>query len=146
MTTDDRSYAFADLMDKLFAGFIAQHKLPSFRESFTKQREQERVERANEFRAFDIVRDVLSSEIAPTRLSLDFALRHSSVLLDKKVSKSICRFYLSYMKSKKKYITVYGKSGKHEKIFIENVEDIYSYVDRLKEALTLRISLQDAKV
>ena len=143
MNNEDRSSAFKSMMDSMFGAFISEHNIPSFTSFCEEYEAKQRIERANEFKAFDIVKEILSSELNTKRLFLNFARRHSSVLLDNKVAKSICRFYVSYVKTGRKYITIRDRTGKNEKIFINDIEDIYLYADKLKDALNTLIIYQE---
>lgn len=130
-----------DAIDSMFANAYPSLKIKPFKEYLKDANAREKVERADEYKAYEKVKEILSSKVENSRICFRLYNGSSSVLLDNKVKKSICRFYFRHVK--KKYITILGSSGEHEKIFIEKWEDIIFYAKELMEALNMRI-LSDA--
>jgi len=130
--------SFEDAIDAMFRSAYPGIHIRSFKDFAKEYEAREKIERADDFKAHKIVQDILSSEIRDVqRLYLHLARGNSSVLLDKKVSKSICRFF--FRRTKSKYITILNNSGKHEKFIINALDDINLYANELKNALNIRI-------
>lgn len=130
--------SWEDAIDAMFRSAYPGIQIRSFKEFVREEEARERIERADDFKAHKIVQDILSSEISDVqRLHLRLARGNSSVLLDNKVSKSICRFF--FRRTKNKYITILNDSGAHEKFIIKTLDDINLYANELKNALNMRI-------
>ena len=120
-----------DAIDAMFRSAYPGIHIRSFKDFAKECEAREKIERAEDL-------DILSSEIRDVqRLYLRLARGNSSVLLDKQVSKSICRFF--FRRTKSKYITILNNSGEHEKFIINDLDDINLYANELKNALNIRI-------
>ena len=130
--------SLGDALDAMFRSAFPSIHIRPFEEFRKEEEAREKIERADDFKAYEIVKNILFSEIDNIqRLHLRLARGNSSVLLDKKVSKSICRFFLR--RAKNKYITILNSSCEHEKFIISSLEDINLYVNELKNALNMRL-------
>ena len=130
--------SLGDAMDAMFRNAYSKLNIRPFGKFLKEEKARERVERADDFKAYETVKDILSSEIDNIqRLHLHLARGNSSVLLDKKVSKSICRFF--FRSSRSKYITILNNAGEHKKFLINSLDDIVLYAVELKNALKMRI-------
>ena len=82
-----------------------------------------------EFEAYYIIKTLLRDAIDPKRINIRDTINYCSVILDGSPSKPVARLYLN---GTQKYIALFDKENKGEKIPINSIDDIYNYVDRLK--------------
>ena len=87
-----------------------------------KHTDNEIVTTPEELQAFYIIKSVLLNHVALERISFKDTRSYFSVILDKKVTKWICRVFL---KENVKFLTV-SRDGKEERYDISGVEDIYN--------------------
>ena len=82
---------------------------------------------------FYIVKAILRSEISPARITMRDVRSYCGILLDDNNRKPICRLHFN---ASQKYVEFFDGEQQEERLPIENVDDIYSYADRLKAAVT----------
>lgn len=86
-----------------------------------------------ELEAFAIVKAILRKEVDGKRITYRDTESYFGVLLDDNNRKWICRIHLN---GGVKYLTVSDNNKKPVRYDIEQLDDIYSYSDQIKEALT----------
>ena len=84
-----------------------------------------------EFAAFIIVRTILRPMISPKRVVMRDAKTYCAVLCDDNNRKPICRFHFG---NKKLSILLFDKD-KEERVYMEDIDDIYELGERLKETV-----------
>ncbi len=124
-----------DALDAMFSNAFPGVKIRPFREFRKEYEARERIERSEDYKAYELVKGILSSCIDVARLSLRLYRGNASVLLDGKVSNLLYRFY--FKGRQKKYITVRQNTGKHERVDVNGWEDISLYAEKIKEACLL---------
>ena len=86
-----------------------------------------------ELEAFAIVKAILRKEVDGNRITYRDTESYFGVLLDDNNRKWICRIHLN---GGVKYITISDDNKKPVRYDIERLDDIYSYSDQIKSALT----------
>ncbi len=85
----------------------------------------------DEWEGYYIVKAILHEVIDADRVIIKDTLSYCAINLDN-TRKPICRLRFN---TKQKYIGLFDRNKKEEKIPIENIKDIYNYSKRLKEAI-----------
>ncbi|MEL7671697.1 type I restriction endonuclease [Methanobacterium sp.] len=85
----------------------------------------------DEWEGYYIVKAILHEIIDADRVLIKDTLSYCAVNLDNTI-KPICRLRFN---TKQKYIGLFDKNKKEEKIPIENIKDIYNYSERLKDTI-----------
>ena len=85
-----------------------------------------------EIEGFYIVRAILHEITDPERATLKDTKSYCNVLLDKKVTNHICRFYFDH---KQKYVGLFNENKVEEKVPIDKLSDIYNFADKLKATI-----------
>lgn len=88
----------------------------------------------DEMEGFYIVKAILSERISPGRINMRDVQSYCGILLDGNNRKPICRLHFN---SAQKYVGLFNSRREEERIPIENVDDIYSYADRLRDTVGL---------
>lgn len=88
----------------------------------------------DELDAYLIVKAILCEVVSPKRLAMRDVKSYCSVLLDDTNRKPICRFHFNY---RQKYLGVIDDQRKEERIPISDLDEIYSYADRLKATVAV---------
>lgn len=86
---------------------------------------------AEELQSFYIIKSLLGSDVDLNRITYKDTISYFSVLLDKKVTRWICRLYL---KENIKYIII-PNGDTQEKIVLNDISDIYNLATQLKTRL-----------
>ncbi|MDR1461471.1 MAG: type I restriction enzyme HsdR N-terminal domain-containing protein [Campylobacteraceae bacterium] len=81
-----------------------------------------------ELDAFYIIRAILCSKVKLERVAHRDAQSYFAILFDDNNRKTICRLYLT---STRKQIGIFDSEKKETKFELENIENIYSYADKL---------------
>lgn len=81
-----------------------------------------------EIEAFFVVKSILRDTINPHRVFMRDAKSYCSVVLDDTNRKRICRFYFNRTQ---KYLELLDNDGKEERIAIDEIDDIYTYAQRI---------------
>jgi predicted type IV restriction endonuclease len=84
-----------------------------------------------ELEAFYIVRSIIRTKIDANRISARDTQSYFGILLDDNNRKPVCRLHLD---GNKKYLSLFDKNKKEERILINSLDDIYLYSDRIIEA------------
>ena len=87
---------------------------------------------AEELQSFYIIKSLLGSDVDLNRITYKDTISYFSVLLDKKVTRWICRIYL---KENIKYIII-PNGDNQEKIVLNDISDIYNLATQLKNRLS----------
>lgn len=84
-----------------------------------------------EIEAFHIIRALLRDTVSVKRIAMRDVQSYCGILLDDNNRKPICRFRFN---GKQKMIGLFDKlaDGKEERVFIESLDSIYDYAERLK--------------
>lgn len=82
-----------------------------------------------ELQAYYIVKSILCENLDIKRISIRDKKNHCGILLDDNNRKPICRLYFN---GKNKYLGLFADNKNEEKIAIEDLNDIYSYAEKLK--------------
>ena len=82
-----------------------------------------------ELEGFFTVKSILREVITADRIQHRDTIRYMSVVLDGSIKKIICRLHFN---SARKYLGLVNGDGKHERVEIAGIDDIYNYADRLK--------------
>ena len=85
-----------------------------------------------ELEGFYTVKSIVREVIDAGRIVHRDAQSYMSVLLDDSRKKIICRLHFN---AARKYLGLVTKDGKHERVEITSIDDIYNYADRLKATL-----------
>jgi predicted type IV restriction endonuclease len=86
-----------------------------------------------ELEGYYIVKSILREVIEPSRIAYRDVQSYFGILLDNNNRKPICRLYFNNTSAKRLGLFEHGSDEKQEeKIFIENLNDIYKYAERLK--------------
>lgn len=88
-----------------------------------------------EMEGFHIVKAILRETIAPSRIAPRDTLSYFGILLDDNNRKPLCRLYFN--SEKRKYIAFIDENKNEEKVQIEDLNEIYQYSGKLKEAIQL---------
>lgn len=80
-----------------------------------------------ELEGFFTVKSIIREVVAPDRIQHRDTIRYMSVVLDSR--KIICRLHFN---TARKYLGLFTEDGKHERVEIDGIDDIYNYADRLK--------------
>jgi len=86
-----------------------------------------------ELEGYYIVKSILRDAIDPSRIAQRDTINYFGILLDDSNRKPICRLYLN--QETKKYIALFDKNKKEEKVQIYELDDIFKYASRLKETV-----------
>ncbi len=84
-----------------------------------------------EIEAFHIIRAMLRETIPVSRIAMRDVVSYCGILLDDNNRRPICRLHFN---SSQKYIGLFDGS-KEERVPIENIDEIYTFADRLKKTL-----------
>ena len=87
-----------------------------------------------ELEGYYIVKAILRDIIDPSRVIYRDKLSYFTILLDNNNRKPICRLYFD---RKQKYVGFCDVPKKEEKIRIDNLDDIYKFAERLKNAVAI---------
>ncbi|MGB7417522.1 MAG: hypothetical protein WA902_25225 [Thermosynechococcaceae cyanobacterium] len=88
-----------------------------------------------ELEAFYIVKAILCQVVDPARIVQRDTMSYFNVLLDDNNRKPICRLYFNKSDNKRLGLFVHSNGERsEEKISISDVNDVYKYAERLKEA------------
>jgi predicted type IV restriction endonuclease len=79
--------------------------------------------------AYYIVKSILRENLDIKRIYIRDKKNYCGILLDDNNRKPVCRLYFN---SKKKYLGLFADNKNEEKVVIEDLNDIYSYADKLK--------------
>lgn len=85
-----------------------------------------------ELEGFFIVKSILREVVAADRIQHRDTIRYMSVVLDGSIKKIICRLHFN---SARKYLGLVTEDGKHERVEIASIDDIYNYADELKSTV-----------
>ena len=83
-----------------------------------------------ELEGFYIVKSIVREVVAPDRIGHRDTISYMSVVLDGNSRKPVCR--LHFNSERRKYLGLFDAEGKHERVEIGSVDDIYEYVEQLK--------------
>jgi hypothetical protein len=86
-----------------------------------------------ELQSFYIVKSILRENMDLNRIFIRDKKNYCGILLDDNNRKPICRMYFN---SKKKYLGLFADNKNEEKVVIEDLNDIYSYADKLKSTIS----------
>lgn len=81
---------------------------------------------AEELEAFAIIKSLLRQNIDPSMITYKDTERYFSVLFDNNTRKWICRLYLGNVKS----IVFQNEDKSQERIYIDNINDLYKFNDK----------------
>ena len=84
---------------------------------------------AEELEGFYTVKSIVREVVAADRIGQRDTISYMSVVLDGSSRKPICRLHFN---SAKKYLGLFDEEGKHERIEIGSIDDIYEYTEQLK--------------
>ena len=82
-----------------------------------------------ELEGFFTVKSILREVVTADRIQHRDTIRYMSVVLDGSIKKIICRLHFN---SARKYLGLVTEDGKHERVEIASIDDIYNYADELK--------------
>ncbi|MDE0084554.1 MAG: type I restriction enzyme HsdR N-terminal domain-containing protein [Candidatus Poribacteria bacterium] len=82
-----------------------------------------------ELEGFFTVKSILREVVTADRIQHRDTIRYMSVVLDGSIKKIICRLHFN---SARKYLGLVNEDGKHERVEIASIDDIYNYADELK--------------
>ncbi|MCI0645256.1 MAG: type I restriction enzyme HsdR N-terminal domain-containing protein [Chloroflexi bacterium] len=88
----------------------------------------------DELEGYYIVKAILRDIVDPKRMVHRDAQSYFGILLDNNNRKPICRLHFN---RSQKYLGLFDKDRKEEKVPINSVDDIYQYADRLKATIAL---------
>lgn len=89
---------------------------------------------ADELEGYYIVKTILREVIPANRVVAKDTLSYFGILLDNNVRKPLCRLHLN---RGTKYISLFDKNRIEEKVRIDNIDQIYSFADRLKATVSV---------
>lgn len=95
------------------------------------------VTNAEEIEGFHIVRSILRSVINPRRIFMRDAQSYCAILLDDNNRKPICR--LRFNNTQKLSLGLFNEKKEEERISLETIDDIYSYEEKLKAAVSAHL-------
>jgi len=87
-----------------------------------------------EIEAFHIVRSIVRTQVDVNRVIARDTQSYYGILLDDNNRKPICRLHLN---GNKKYIGLFDKDKKEERILLNNLDEIYLHTDRLISTIKL---------
>ncbi len=88
---------------------------------------------SEELEGFYIVKSILRDMVEPNRIALRRDIRgYCGILLDNKNTKPICRLWFN---GSEKWLGLLDEKKKEEKVAITELDDIYQYADRLRDAV-----------
>lgn len=93
-----------------------------------------------EVEGLHIVRAILRDLVATKRIFMRDAQSYCAILLDDNNRKTICR--LRFNNLQKMSFTVFNSNKEEERIFIDEVDDLYKYSEQLKISLQLLLPSQ----
>ena len=82
-----------------------------------------------ELEGFFTVKSIVREVVAPDRIVHRDTISYMAVVLDNNKFKQICRLHFN---RSVKYLGLFNEDGKHERVKIDNVDDIYNYAEQLK--------------
>ena len=82
-----------------------------------------------ELEGFYTVKSIVREVVVPDRIFHRDTISYMSIILDDNRRKPICRLYFN---RSKKYLGLFDEEGKHGRIEIEDIDDIYEYAEQLK--------------
>lgn len=85
-----------------------------------------------ELEAYYIVKSILRDQVDPSRIAYRDAISYFTILLDNNNRKTICRLYIG---GSKQYLVFMTDERKEDRVPINSIDEIYSYADRIREAL-----------
>ena len=85
-----------------------------------------------ELEGFFTVKSILRESVVPNRIQHKDTISYMSVVLDGRARKTICRLHFN---AARKYLGLVTEDGKHERVEITGIDDIYNYADRLKATI-----------
>jgi len=83
-----------------------------------------------ELESFYIVKSIIRTVVSPDRIGYKDTQQYFSIQLDNNVRRQVCRLVL--LSGKKSIIFFEGDDKKEVRFYIDSVDDIYSYAERLK--------------
>jgi predicted type IV restriction endonuclease len=86
---------------------------------------------ADEWEGYHIVRAILWEIVPVKRIAIRDVYSYCGILLDDNNRKPICRLHFN---SAQKYVSFFD-TEREERIPIDEIDDLYKYVDRLKAAV-----------
>ena len=86
-----------------------------------------------EIEGFHIVRAILRAVVSPQRIFMRDAQSYCAILLDDNNRKPVCR--LRFNNVEKLSLGLFNDKKEEERVFLETVDDVYRYADRLKATL-----------
>lgn len=89
---------------------------------------------ADELEGYYIVKTILREVIPAKRVVAKDTLSYFGILLDNNVRKPLCRLHLN---RGTKYISLFDKNRVEERVKIDNVDQIYTFADRLKSTIKI---------
>lgn len=101
------------------------------------------VTNAEEIEGFHIIRSILRSVVNPRRIFMRDAQSYCAILLDDNNRKPICR--LRFNNTQKLSLGLFNEKKEEERVVLENIDDIYSYEEKLKAAVISQLPLGEAK-
>jgi len=84
--------------------------------------------------AYHIIRAILWTKVDISRIVERDTQSYFGVLLDDNNRKPICRLHLN---GNTKYLGLFDKEKKEERILLHSIDDIYLYTDRLVETVLM---------
>lgn len=95
-----------------------------------------------EIEGFFIVKSILRTLVASSRIVYRDAQTYFAILLDDNNKKTICRLHLNRTK---KYISTFDSAKKETKSEIQNLDDIYNFSEQLKATVETYLALKAEK-
>lgn len=116
---------------------IVQPSTPTILQPSTQTDENLVVTTAEEIEGLHIIRSILRDLVNPRRIVMRDAQSYCAILLDDNNRKAICR--LRFNNLQKLSISVFNANKEEERIFIDEVDDLYKYSDQLKISLQFHL-------
>ncbi len=106
---------------------------PASAEASAEQTPAAAVTSKEEVEAFYIIRALLRDTVQPKRVVMRDAQSYCAILLDDNNRKSICR--LHFNNPQRLAVTFFNKKKEAERVALESVDDLYGFVEKLKDAV-----------
>lgn len=126
--------AFKDIVNDRLQSALKQETEPVVEETVPEEEESKIVTTEEEIEAFHIIRSIVRTKVDLNRVFARDTQSYFGILLDDNNRKPICRLHLN---SSNKYLGVFDKDKKEEKILLNNLDEIYQYSDKIIETVLM---------
>ena len=125
--------AFKDIVNERLQSALSKNE-PALEEVEEVEEESKIVTTEQEREAYHIIRAILWTKVDISRIVERDTQSYFGVLLDDNNRKPICRLHLN---GNTKYLGLFDKEKKEERILLHSIDDIYLYTDRLVETVLM---------